>query len=559
MNPFEELLVWSDSATHWYYQGRMSRSKRHPARLLPPLGTFDLFLAGDVQPNDGTEWVRFVIHEDPTETPRLVAAALRQGITIQLESGASTRAAETLREILSVIEKAEGLEVLDAYDRGDSTSLPGIDPPSRECLPADHVRIPTVVLHSGMQEVIARKAFPNPERDFPQSEEFGDRSGNRGYLEIRRGEGALKPEILPPTQTVALSRRAWEIADELDDGVVDTLDLVTVTWLRQARGPKDGIDLYVDDALEMLGFQRKKSGSGRRGGFKPEQRAAFIRDLFKLDAFWLVGESVSRDKKKREVIGTRVFTVSGFHGQTSIPLDPEAPLSSALNGVVTSSDCRVSMIPGKEWGPYLFSEEARATLGWLATQALAYDPRYYGPEKRLLRYFCRLARIAANKDEPDAKRLKVETLTQKSGITIHKTRPTRSRDRLEAALDRLQEDGLVGHWQYSAPLNLRSKKWLRQWLAASIDIEWSNDVKDRFRLTGKRLPKVATPLLSTRVAASRADIGELIAARRKALRLSQTAAADQIGVSQKSISNLERGSKASLKVAEKVRLWLSVN
>ncbi len=557
MNWFEELLARSDSASSWYYQGRMRHSKKPPARVLPPGRTYDLFLAGDPPPEKGEEWVRFGVYEEPEDAPALVAAALRRGIAVQLDPEARAGAGETLRDILTEVERS-GLAVLKAFDASGVATLeiaaelyPGTHIPGEDAF----MRVPTVVLHSGMQEVIAQQAFPNRE-DFPESVEFGDRAGNRGRLEIRRGEPALNPQILPPTETTALRESAWEIADTLDDRDVDALDLITAKWIQRARGPYEPVEIPIDEALAALGYKRKKSGTGRRGGFEPEQRRALLASLFRVDAFWLVGESVSRNKKKRDVIGTRVFTLSGIHGQTAIPLDPSAPMSSALDGLVAGADCSVSMMPGKEWGPYLFSEEARATLGWLATRALEYDPRYHAAEKRLLRYFCRLARVGANKDEPHAKLLRVETLLIKAGLEVNVRFPSRTRDRLEKALDRLQEDGLIAHWEYAAHLDLPERKWLRSWQQANITVEWSDDVKDRFHL--RQLvppPPIAIPAPAT--PRSRPGLGKQIRDRRRAKKLSQSACADQIGISQKSISNLERGAKPSRKVAEKVRRWLT--
>src|SRR5699024_11377247 len=83
----------------------------------------------------------------------------------------------------------------------------------------------------------------------------------------------------------------------------------------------------------------------------------------------------------------------------------------------------------------------------LPLQALQYNPRQEKWEKKMIRYLSWRWRTQARRADYDQP-YKMSSILNAIGEPIKKRTPSRTRERLEQALDRLQDDGLILSWEY---------------------------------------------------------------------------------------------------------------
>ena len=107
--------------------------------------------------------------------------------------------------------------------------------------------------------------------------------------------------------------------------------------------------------------------------------------------------------------------------------------------------------------------------GLLAPKAIAYDPYKRQPEKRLAKYLAFHYRY--NAGTPSFHR-RVADLLEIASIDPDHSRPQRTRDRLDLALNRLQEDNVIGRWEpILDAARLPARGWFVPWLQTTIAIE----------------------------------------------------------------------------------------
>jgi hypothetical protein len=83
----------------------------------------------------------------------------------------------------------------------------------------------------------------------------------------------------------------------------------------------------------------------------------------------------------------------------------------------------------------------------------------------------------------------VATLLEQAALVEDSARPGRTRARLEKALERLEEDDLLGGWAYTAhPLELPARGWLPIWRAATIWLTPPAGQRAIYRRQQARLP-----------------------------------------------------------------------
>lgn len=100
--------------------------------------------------------------------------------------------------------------------------------------------------------------------------------------------------------------------------------------------------------------------------------------------------------------------------------------------------------------------------------ALQYNPRNHKWEKRLTRYLSWLWRISF---ERSRRGLKVRSLLVSIGMELNKNRLRITKDRFEKALNRLEQDGVIGSWRYKyLDLNSNINDWREKWMECMVVI-----------------------------------------------------------------------------------------
>ncbi len=431
-------------------------------------------------------------------------------------------------------------------------------PPRRD----DHFAVFSPLEFQQLREAIVNpKSFERAE-DSPWPVSRLGRGATRGQAVLRPPAADEQQELLPPEAVEAWAAEMWRQRNELTDLDADALDALSAIWLWQAEDPRDGAFAGVDDLLELRGIKKKSGGPhGRRGGYEPEQRADMLRALHHIQNIWLdmaevevFEETPRRGKRKRvkKQVQSRAFVVTDRMGQMR------------LDGHIEVE--RFRFVPGEIFARFLLGAGRQWAL--LSAKALGYDPYRQTWEKRLARYLSWQWRIRA-KDETYFQPYRVETLLERAGEKLNQTKPGRTKERLEKALDQLRADGVIAGWQYDRFddwfVGLTRKGWAKAWLRATVVIDPPDVVVDEYeKIRGSgELAEGRTRLrgLASRgslPAADQKDLGALVKERREQLGLSQSRAAEAIGVSQATISRLEGGrSKPDDTVKELLTKWLS--
>ncbi len=403
------------------------------------------------------------------------------------------------------------------------------------------ILIPSPGHYAALQQAFALNRFRQVESSpFPRA--VLDKGGAKGFAEMRPHH-PTNDLSLAPEEIDALAQRMWAQREELSDRDADTMDAISAAWIREARTPSDRIPIYIDDLLRQRGLKAKKSGKGSRGGFEPEQRQALWTSLLRLQDIWLDLAEVTlveedknhRRRRRTRTLQSRAFVMTDRVGQRRIDgtMDVEAIL----------------VTPGEAFGRFLLGPGRQLAL--LSSRALRYDPMRRRLEKRLARYLAWQWRAGA-KSGNFIRTYRVKTLGKEIGIDLYRPRnPSRTRDRLEKALALLQADGVLAAWQYQQPWDeetLPREGWFSIWLDARLGIEAPDVIKNSYR----KLDQIPSPLVALKGASWAARLKH----QRKKLGLSQMVVAEELGISQGYVAQIERGRQPSRKLRKKLELWL---
>jgi DNA-binding XRE family transcriptional regulator len=367
-------------------------------------------------------------------------------------------------------------------------------------------------------------------------------SGAKGAIELKppHVDGLA---ILPPDELEALAGEMLRHASELSQLEADTLDALCHTWMQQATHPQARAVIDVDALLALRGLKPKKSGSGRRGGYMPEQRREMLQALTRIQNLWLRIDELTTytdngspsKKKQRETrrgVTGPAFILTGAGGQVR------------LDGGLDVD--RVSFTPGDVLALYLWGPGRQTAL--LSARALRYDPYRQAPEKALTRYLSYLWRVRATRGtyrEP----LRVSTLLENCRLTRDARKPILTLRRLEKVLDTLQRDGLVAAWRYDSWQlgDAPPRGWAEVWSQELVIIEPPASTPEHYA----RELRGGIPMLAD----ARPLPGRLKETRAR-LRLAQEGAAEACGLSQQAYSRAERGKGVSAENRKKLEAWL---
>lgn len=426
-------------------------------------------------------------------------------------------------------------------------------------------------IYQALREALAQNNFQHTE-DSPWPTAILKKGGATGHAQLIPPIVENAP-LMPTEQVAAWAQMMWEQQKDLTDLDADALDLLSHIWLQQAKTAKDYAVANVDQFLTMRGLEQKQKEKGRRGGYEPEQRARMLQVLTHIQNVWLnLGEieiyeqdprRKGRSKATRQTFQSRAFIITDRMGQMRLDgyLDVE----------------RFIFQPGHLFAQFLFGPGRQTAL--LSARAVQYDPYRQRVEKRLARYLSWQWRIQARQGEY-SRPYRVATLLEAVGEQLNERRPSATRDRLEKALDTLQHDGVISSWQYDRwdETIAQQRGWGQVWTQATLLLEPPQVIRDTYkslerhknRDKDKETDEIielkatkASPQLQARSTGGAVSgqpdesLARRIKQHRKKLNLSQTDAADQLGIVQSYLSKIEKNHlRPALDLHQRILDWL---
>lgn len=365
-----------------------------------------------------------------------------------------------------------------------------------------------------------------------------------GIIQIRPFQNA---DCSIPTQLMI--EKAHQQTQSLTDLDVDMFDALCSIFLSKARYTEDLIEIQLNDLLLIRGLKPKLGGEGRRGGFEQKQKDKVLQSLTKIQSLWLELNKATIYEKGKPV-------QTQLHGRTFLFVDHNRKEYdiSLLNDPKT-----ITFTVDKIFTKYLYGSGRQIAL--LPIQALRYNPYSQTWEKRIARYFSWRWRTQARKGEflqPN----KIRTLLEAIGEILNERTPSRTRDRLEKALDQLVEDGVFSAWHYQKwdEMIANNKGWVRIWLDATILVEPPEIITEEYRSIEKKKKTAHTAVDFQDASHQRSKgttIGNRLRAVRKQFNLSLLQLSEELEISPSYISNIERGIKTpSVKIQNKMMSWL---
>ena len=328
----------------------------------------------------------------------------------------------------------------------------------------------------------------------------------------------------------------------------DILDLLCHLYLNNAVSNEELIEVEIDQLLKLRGIQPKLGGNGRRGGFEKEQREQILNSLHVLQNVFVEIEEIpiyERNKRIQKSISGHLF-----HFYRSSQRDS----CHFKNEEVTSFYLEI----GDVFLDYIFGSNRQVKL--LPKKALTYNPYQKTIEKKIIRYLSWRFRIQARRGDY-LRPLKMKTLIRQIGFERKKMSPSRYRDRLEKALDKLTDDQLIASWQYHHWDEdiVKKKNWLEEWLETSIIIIPPQPIISYYQpLERKKLIKnrKKTIVLSPTESIPE-DIGRRIKKERSKRQQTLSQVANMTGISASYLSHIERGIKIpSYQIYLRLNQWL---
>lgn len=373
-----------------------------------------------------------------------------------------------------------------------------------------------------------------------------DRQGAKSFAELRPAAMDLEP-LLAPRTIEAWAATMWKQQSELSDLDADALDALCALYLNQAREADDTAVADVDEILAMRGLKPKRGGQGRRGGYEPEQRAEMLKALSHIQNLWIniaevmVYEGTGRQAKRpvTKSLQSRPFIITDRMGQIR------------LDGYLEVE--RFIFRPGKAFAAFLFGS-GRET-GILFQKALQYDPFRRKWEKRLTRYISWHWR-GASLNGDFAQTYRVQQLLDAVGERINERYPSKTRARLEQALEHLRVDRVLAKWSYEGWIasDTFERGWAESWLDATIVIDAPEVIRAYYTQWRNTEPLLVENPSSAR---ETSDIGVRITRHRKMLGLSQQQVATGLGIRQGYFSKIERGKASpSPQLTRRIEAWL---
>ncbi|RKQ29992.1 helix-turn-helix domain-containing protein [Oceanobacillus halophilus] len=371
---------------------------------------------------------------------------------------------------------------------------------------------------------------------------------------LRKGQltGSVKmmPSITSNENEMDLANMALKQVVQLSELDVDVLDALCAYYLTNARHYKDIVEIHIDYLLSLRGLKPKLSGNGRRGGYEKSQRYEVLKSLTRIQSLWIDIDQVviyTNGKPEHVSLKGRPFVFKDRNNK-EYEIDDKS-LEGNLYYTV-----------GDIFEKFLYGSGRQVAL--LPMKTLQYNPYKEKIEKRLIRYLSWRWRTQARKADY-FKPYKMSTLLEVIGLEINKRVPSRSRDRMEQALDRLVADGLISSWQYEKwEEDIASYKgWAQIWKDSTLQIMPPKRIVEQYQsIEWKQKKKTNGELVSVNPEVEVKVLGEQIRKTRSLLHLSLQRVAEELEISTSYLSNIERGAKTpSSHVQRRLITWLQKN
>ncbi|PID01404.1 hypothetical protein CSV67_14500 [Sporosarcina sp. P2] len=368
----------------------------------------------------------------------------------------------------------------------------------------------------------------------------------RATIQGARLTGSL--QLLPREEERTASRmnQLRNDVESLSEVDVDVLDSLCHMYLAQVG---DRVEIRFDDLLTIRGLKPKLGGTGRRGGYEKQQRIQVLKALSIIQSLWMELESVlvyEQGKPVNKKMQGRAFI---FMNEDGSPCE--------LNE--KSLPERLYVTIGEVFDPFLQGAARQVKL--LPNQAIEFNPYQRKWEKKLIRYVSWRWRTQARKAsylQPH----KISTLLEKIGIPIDLQAPSRIRDRLEKALDLLEEEGVITFWQYNQwnEDSMSKKGWLRVWLNATIIIAPPDEIVSYYEPI-ERKKSIKTPN-NFSLTQTKEEICKNMGSDFKECRINRgltlKQVSEELNISKSYISNIERGGALpSHNIYKKMKDWIT--
>ena len=405
-------------------------------------------------------------------------------------------------------------------------------------LPFENIRIPSSPLWHHLQHAIATKQFTKVEgSQYPTA-----------MLEDRhiRGQAVLKPLQIDQLSRVSLeqersfSHLMFQQVAEMSDFDCDVLECCISEYITRVNPSLGFVSVGIDRILAIRGLAKKQYCKGKRSGYRRAQKSAVLESLSRLRNVWLdlfeieICEKARRSRSRRlrsDLMHTRAFVVQR---------GPEQ-LGFIEEGVNVT---HVLFRPADIFALFLLGPARSVAL--LSAKALNYNPEKQWCEKRLSR-FLSWRWSAITKEERYFLPYQIQTLLEAINLQPNHRFPSRSRDRLEKALDRLQRDQVIAGYQYEDWPEERASGhgWLEEWLQTRIIIEPPECIVDSYRPQLKREP------------ASIDELADLLREKRRNMGLSRLRASEQIGIAPEDLVAVETSSQVPRTSRAKCEDWVN--
>lgn len=248
----------------------------------------------------------------------------------------------------------------------------------------------------------------------------------------------------------------------------DIFDILVNKWLKVARTPEAMIRISINDFLEIRGLKPMKRGEDRRSGYTDAQRQQIAQQIDLLDNVYITITELDVYPK-----GQKKKSVRGLSGR-SIIKDMEAGQMD-LAGNVKADEWYLR--PGTIFANYFFEPYGRQTA-LLSLKAVQYDPDKQKREKSLTRYLAYIWRIDTGRTREG---LLVSKLLEAAGEEMNISRPGRTKERLEKALDQLKDDEVIAGWRYDKNIKLEGRGWWQKWLEQKITLSAPEEILEHYK------------------------------------------------------------------------------
>lgn len=253
-----------------------------------------------------------------------------------------------------------------------------------------------------------------------------------------------------PTEELSAAdeEHAWQQVLKFDDETAITFLYAMSRFLADNTEPESlhPVTIHVNELLEYKGHSRQSGGD-----FKPAAKHAERRRFAMLAAAYIT-RRIGRVRRLASYETSQVMVVvtrsEADGGQSPLPYVEEPTIGIPYEFEVQ---------PGA-WGKAALSAERRLML----TIILRLDPG-----NRVQRMAMRLGLYLHFKPSSE---VTVRELLDGAYIEKPQHHMERFRDEFEGALDRLQQDQLIGPWSYVDEAELPARKWLDDWLQWRLSI-----------------------------------------------------------------------------------------